>query len=111
MSHEHHGGARSRAEATLRATPGVLGAAPVRLRWVGRRLRAECSILVDPNSSVVEAHAVAVNAEHRLIHAIPSWPPPWCTPIRWTTPTTTRCWPTTRSVSPGGRPPCNPPGR
>src|SRR5215472_17808568 len=59
------------AEMTLRATPGVLGAAPVRLRWVGRRLRAECSILVDPNSSVVEAHAVAVSAEHRLIHAIP----------------------------------------
>jgi cation diffusion facilitator family transporter len=59
------------AEATLRATPGVLGAAPVRLRWVGRRLRAECSILVDPSSSVVEAHAVAVSAEHRLIHAIP----------------------------------------
>jgi cation diffusion facilitator family transporter len=59
------------AEATLRATPGVLGAAPVRLRWVGRRLRAECSILVDPNSSVIEAHAVAVSAEHRLIHAIP----------------------------------------
>jgi divalent metal cation (Fe/Co/Zn/Cd) transporter len=64
-----HAGAMSD-EATL-ATPGVLGAAPVRLRWVGRRLRAECSILVDPNSSVVEAHAVAVSAEHRLIHAIP----------------------------------------
>jgi cation diffusion facilitator family transporter len=59
------------AEATLRETPGVLGAGPVRLRWVGRRLRAECSILVDPGSSVVEAHAVAVSAEHRLIHAIP----------------------------------------
>ena len=59
------------AETTLRATPGVLGLAPVRLRWVGRRLRAECSILVDPNSSVVQAHAVAVSAEHRLIHALP----------------------------------------
>ena len=59
------------AEATLRATPGVLGAGPVRLRWVGRRLRAECAILVDPHSSVIEAHAVAVSAEHRLIHAIP----------------------------------------
>ena len=59
------------AEATLRATPGVLGAGPVRLRWVGRRLRAECAILVDPRSSVIEAHAVAVGAEHRLIHAIP----------------------------------------
>jgi cation diffusion facilitator family transporter len=59
------------AEATLRATPGVLGAGPVRLRWVGRRLRAECAILVDPHCSVVQAHAVAVGAEHRLIHAIP----------------------------------------
>ena len=59
------------AEVTLRGTPGVLGAGPVRLRWVGRRLRAECSILVDPNSSVVQAHAVAVSAEHRLIHALP----------------------------------------
>jgi cation diffusion facilitator family transporter len=59
------------AEATLRATPGVLGAGPVRLRWVGRRLRAECAIGVDPRSSVVDAHAVAVSAEHRLIHAIP----------------------------------------
>ena len=59
------------AEATLRATPGVLGAGPVRLRWVGRRLRAECAILVDPQCSVIEAHAVAVRAEHRLIHALP----------------------------------------
>ena len=59
------------AETTLRATPGVLGAGPVRLRWVGRSLRAECTILVDPRSSVIEAHAVAVSAEHRLIHAVP----------------------------------------
>ncbi len=59
------------AEATLRATPGVLDAGPVRLRWVGRRLRAECEISVDPGSSLVQAHDVAVSAEHRLIHAIP----------------------------------------
>ena len=39
------------AEATLRATPGVLGAGQVRLRWVGRTLRAECEILVDPEGS------------------------------------------------------------
>ncbi len=30
------------AEATLRATPGVLAVGQVRLRWVGRTLRAEC---------------------------------------------------------------------
>jgi cation diffusion facilitator family transporter len=59
------------AEAALRATPGVLGAGPVRLRWVGHRLRAECAILVDPRSSVTEAHAVALSAEHALSHALP----------------------------------------
>jgi len=60
-----------RAEATLRATPGVLAAGRVRLRWVGRALRAECEISVDPACSVVQAHDVAVRAEHALIHAIP----------------------------------------
>jgi len=60
-----------KAEVTLRSTPGVLGAGPVRLRWVGRSLRAECEILVDPDCSVVQAHDVAVSAEHGLIHAIP----------------------------------------
>jgi cation diffusion facilitator family transporter len=60
-----------RAETTLRATPGVLDAGQVRLRWVGRTLRAECEISVDPACSVVQAHEIAVSAEHRLIHAIP----------------------------------------
>ncbi len=59
------------AEATLRATPGVLAAGPVRLRWVGHALRAECAISVDPACSVIQAHDVAVQAEHALIHAIP----------------------------------------
>jgi cation diffusion facilitator family transporter len=59
------------AEATLRATPGVLDAGQVRLRWVGRALRAECEILVDPYCSVIQAHDVAVGAEHALIHTIP----------------------------------------
>jgi cation diffusion facilitator family transporter len=58
------------AEATLRATPGVLDVGQVRLRWVGRTLRAECEIGVDPRCSVIEAHDVAVGAEHALIHAV-----------------------------------------
>jgi cation diffusion facilitator family transporter len=58
------------AEATLLATPGVLAAGPVRLRWVGRTLRAECEISVDPACTVVQAHDIAVGAEHALIHAI-----------------------------------------
>ena len=56
----------------LAGTPGVLDVGPLRLRWVGRTLRAECDILVDPRSSVIEAHDVAVAAEHALSHAIPT---------------------------------------
>jgi len=59
------------AEASLRATPGVLAVGRVRLRWVGRAIRAECEISVDPACSVVQAHDIAVGAEHALIHAIP----------------------------------------
>ncbi|MBX6386916.1 MAG: cation transporter [Microbispora sp.] len=60
-----------RAEAVLLATPGVLGLGQVRLRWIGHRLRAECEVVVDPAVTAVEAHRVAVEAEHNLIHAIP----------------------------------------
>jgi divalent metal cation (Fe/Co/Zn/Cd) transporter len=41
------------------------------MRWVGRAIRAECEISVDPACSVVQAHDIAVSAEHALIHAIP----------------------------------------
>ncbi len=59
------------AEQALRATPGVLGVGLLRLRWVGHRLHAECEVVVDPGASVVEAHQVAVAAEHELRHALP----------------------------------------
>jgi len=49
----------------------VLGVGRIRLRWVGRTLRAECEISVDPVWSIIQAHDVAVGAEHALIHAIP----------------------------------------
>ncbi|MGH3854894.1 MAG: cation diffusion facilitator family transporter [Pseudonocardiaceae bacterium] len=58
-------------EATLRATPGVLGIGAVHLRWIGHQLRAECDIVVGASLTVVQAHAIAVAAEHRLIHAVP----------------------------------------
>jgi len=58
-------------EHTLRATPGVLGVGQVRLRWIGHRLRAECEVIVYAAASAVEAHQVAVNAEHNLLHALP----------------------------------------
>jgi cation diffusion facilitator family transporter len=59
------------AEAALRGTPGVLGTGPVRLRWIGHRLRAECEVIVDAAASAVAAHQVAASAEHRLRHALP----------------------------------------
>jgi divalent metal cation (Fe/Co/Zn/Cd) transporter len=58
-------------EQTLRATPGVLGVGQVRLRWIGHHLRAECEVIVDAAASAVQAHQVAVGAEHNLLHVLP----------------------------------------
>jgi cation diffusion facilitator family transporter len=58
-------------EHTLRATDGVRAVGEVHLRWIGHKLRAECEIVVDASLSIVEAHAITVEAEHRLIHAVP----------------------------------------
>jgi cation diffusion facilitator family transporter len=60
-----------RAEACLRETPGVLGVGCLRLRWIGHRLHAETEIIVGAELSLVAAHAIAVDAEHRLIHTVP----------------------------------------
>ncbi|MBO2449266.1 cation transporter [Actinomadura barringtoniae] len=59
------------AEHALAHTAGVLAVGRVRLRWIGHRLRAECDVVVDPATTVVEAHRVAVEAEHNLLHALP----------------------------------------
>jgi cation diffusion facilitator family transporter len=59
------------AERALRATPGVLGIGPVRMRWIGHQIRAECDVVVAPDLSAVQAHQIAVAAEHALLHAIP----------------------------------------
>ncbi|MEN3309773.1 MAG: hypothetical protein V7603_5975 [Micromonosporaceae bacterium] len=58
-------------EATLRGTPGVIDVSALHLRWLGHQLRAECAIVVDTHLSVVAAHTIAVDAEHRLIHEVP----------------------------------------
>ncbi|MFI6318034.1 cation diffusion facilitator family transporter [Nonomuraea sp. NPDC050556] len=60
-----------RAEHILGHVPGVLGAGSVRLRWVGHALHAEVDIVVSHELSLLDAHAVAVAAEHRLIHDLP----------------------------------------
>ncbi len=56
---------------TLRETDGVADVGAVHLRWIGHALRAECEIVVAADLSVTAAHAIAVDAEHRLIHALP----------------------------------------
>jgi cation diffusion facilitator family transporter len=58
-------------EQALLRTDGVQGVGELRLRWLGHRLRAECAIVVDPQLSLVDAHAIAVDAEHRLLHDVP----------------------------------------
>ena len=59
------------AEASLRATPGVQDVEDVRLRWIGHRIRAEVGVVVDSCLGLVEAHAVATEAHHRLLHDVP----------------------------------------
>jgi cation diffusion facilitator family transporter len=59
------------AESALAGVPGVHGVGAVRMRWIGHALRAEADIVVDPQLTVVTAHALAVQAEHALIHAVP----------------------------------------
>jgi cation diffusion facilitator family transporter len=59
------------AERALRAVPGVRDVGELRLRWIGHRLRAEVAVVVDGEASVRQAHRVAVEAEHALLHAVP----------------------------------------
>jgi cation diffusion facilitator family transporter len=59
------------AERALASTPGVVAVEGVRLRWIGHKVRAEVGIAVDPGLSVVDAHAVAIEAHHGLLHEVP----------------------------------------
>ncbi|MFJ8856014.1 cation diffusion facilitator family transporter [Streptomyces sp. NPDC102437] len=59
------------AETALHAVPGVRGTGQLRLRWIGHRLRAEADIIIEGTQSVRDGHAIAVEAEHALLHAVP----------------------------------------
>lgn len=60
-----------RAERALEEVPGVRGVGELRLRWIGHRLRAEVALVVDGEATVRQAHRIAVDAEHALLHAVP----------------------------------------
>ena len=59
------------AEASLRATPGVLDVDELRLRWIGHRIRAEVGLVVSSELALVQAHEIATQAHHRLLHDVP----------------------------------------
>ena len=59
------------AETAVRSTPGVDDVGELRLRWIGHALRAEVEVVVDPALSLVDAHRVAHDAEHQLLHDVP----------------------------------------
>jgi cation diffusion facilitator family transporter len=58
-------------DAVLRSTEGVRDIGDTRLRWIGHQLRAECVIVVDEDLTVVAAHEIAEQCQHRLLHEIP----------------------------------------
>ena len=60
-----------RAEQALRDVPGVQDVPALRLRWIGHHLHAEADVVVAADLSLLAAHEIAADAEHRLTHRLP----------------------------------------
>lgn len=54
----------------LASVAGVQAVDSVRIRWIGHELRAEAEIISDADLTLAEAHAIAEEAHHRLLHDI-----------------------------------------
>jgi cation diffusion facilitator family transporter len=52
------------------ATPGVVTVSEVRARWMGHRLLAQVRLGVDGTLSVTDAHGIADETHHRLLHEV-----------------------------------------
>jgi len=50
--------------------PQVKEVTEVRARWLGHRLHAELNIAVDPQLTIAQAHAVAGEVRHQLLHQL-----------------------------------------
>ncbi|EHR51848.1 cation diffusion facilitator family transporter [Saccharomonospora marina XMU15] len=59
------------AERTALGVAGVLDAGEVRIRWIGHSLHAELAVTVAAELTVRQAHLIAHQVEHDLLHAIP----------------------------------------
>jgi divalent metal cation (Fe/Co/Zn/Cd) transporter len=60
----------ARAEAAVEGTPGVLAVERLRLRWLGQRVVAEVGVVVDGRLDLAQAHDIAHEVEHRLLHEL-----------------------------------------
>jgi cation diffusion facilitator family transporter len=54
-----------------RSAPGVQSVSEVRARWIGHTIHAEALIVADSDLTLREAHAVAEEARHSMLHAVP----------------------------------------
>ncbi|WP_138733826.1 cation diffusion facilitator family transporter [Modestobacter excelsi] len=59
------------AERSLCATPGVVGVRTLRMRWIGHQIHAEADLDIDARATLVDAHRLAHDAEHRLTRDVP----------------------------------------
>jgi divalent metal cation (Fe/Co/Zn/Cd) transporter len=59
------------AERTLAGRPGVRAVRSVRMRWIGHRMHADAELDIDPHTALTDAHRIAHDAEHALVHAVP----------------------------------------
>jgi cation diffusion facilitator family transporter len=53
---------------TAEHVPQVKAVTEIRARWLGHRMHAEVNIAVDPNLTVSQAHAIAGEVRHQLLH-------------------------------------------
>lgn len=61
----------ARVEGVLAGVLGVEAVDHVRIRWVGHELWAEAEVVSDCDLRLDEAHAIAEDARHRLLHGVP----------------------------------------
>jgi cation diffusion facilitator family transporter len=53
-----------------RMTPGVAEVTEARVRWIGHRLHAELNVAVNPALSIEQAHEIAIEVRHTLLHQL-----------------------------------------
>jgi cation diffusion facilitator family transporter len=59
------------AESSLATSPDVKEVRSIKVRWIGHRLHADAELDIDPAINLSDAHRIAHDAEHTLIHSVP----------------------------------------